>query len=470
MDKKVILIYDRIENGQFVPNGWSKDCEYFIDSNKAGDINKYIQTYKVEPIVHFQLELDVSNSNNTIIPKLADEVDENFIYPVEQFGAVEKLIGEEVGYEKYCFLNHIRKSTLQKIKDKKGKIVIFAVEESRVTVNNLVFLHEQLEKFEINPLSVIYLTGHNWSTEAPYLGWCDINHKQDRIKMINSHSQLHLKGNDLLKSIIYADVDEPEEKEHGGYYVTKDTTVTYEDIKKFQNKKRKHQFLCYNRRLRPPRYVLLAMLYHNNLIENNLVSFDLTKPDIAGSLGPNGKVHKPTVAEIVGKTKLYHKYISYQDKLVKMSPNTVDYEDLTKVMGPGCETKEPYLNSYFSLVTETAFNEELIYCSSEKIYRPMLHYHPFIVQGSPYMLKNIKKLGFKTFSPWIDESYDEEEDCLIRMELFTTEIKRICSMSVDEMHNWYYEMEDILVHNRNLIYNYGEKYNSYLETIIYDIL
>ena len=152
MDKKVILIYDRIENGQFVPNGWSKDCEYFIDSNKAGDINKYIQTYKVEPIVHFQLELDVSNSNNTIIPKLADEVDENFIYPVEQFGAVEKLIGEEVGYEKYCFLNHIRKSTLQKIKDKKGKIVIFAVEESRVTVNNLVFLHEQLEKSVIPSL------------------------------------------------------------------------------------------------------------------------------------------------------------------------------------------------------------------------------------------------------------------------------------------------------------------------------
>jgi len=42
-------------------------------------------------------------------------------------------------------------------------------------------------------------------------------------------------------------------------------------------------------------------------------------------------------------------------------------------------------------------------------------------------------------------------------------------MSVDEMHNWYYEMEDILVHNRNLIYSYGEKYNSYLETIIQDI-
>ncbi len=464
MDKKVTLIYDRIENDKFVPNGWSRDWEYFPNSRTE----VYCQRYNVEPIVWFQLGLDASNTYNSIIPKLTDEVDKNFIYPVEQFGGIEKLTGEEEGYEKYSFLNHIRKSTLEKIKDKKGKILILAVEESRVEVNNMVFLHEQLEKFEISPSLVIYLTGHNWFTKSKYLGWCDINHKQDRIKMINSHSQLHLKGNDLIKSVIYDEV-EGKTKEMGGYYVSNNTTVSYEDIKKFKNKKRKHQFLCYNRRLRPPRYVLLAMLYYNNLIENNLVSFDLSKEDIAGSLGPNGKVHKPTVAEIVGKTKLYHKYISCQDELLKMSPNIVDFEDLTKVMGPGCENKEPYLNSYFSIVSETAFNEELIYCSSEKIYRPMLHYHPFIVQGSPYMLKNIKKLGFKTFSPWIDESYDEEEDCIIRMELLTTEIKRVCGMSVDEMHNWYYEMEDILVHNRNLIYSYGEKYNSYLETIIQDI-
>ena len=92
MDKKVTLIYDRIENDKFVPNGWSRDCEYFPDTGPEA----YCQRYNVEPIVWFQLGLDASNTYNSIIPKLADEVDENFIYPVEQFGGIEKLTGEEI--------------------------------------------------------------------------------------------------------------------------------------------------------------------------------------------------------------------------------------------------------------------------------------------------------------------------------------------------------------------------------------
>ena len=42
----------------------------------------------------------------------------------------------------------------------------------------------------------------------------------------------------------------------------------------------------------------------------------------------------------------------YYNELVNLSPMTVDYDNLTNVMGPGCESKEPYLNSYFSIVTE----------------------------------------------------------------------------------------------------------------------
>jgi len=99
MDKKVILIYDRIENDKFVPNGWSRDWEYFPNSRTE----VYCQRYNVEPIVWFQLGLDASNTYNSIIPKLTDEVDKNFIYPVEQFGGIEKLTGEEEGYEKYSF-------------------------------------------------------------------------------------------------------------------------------------------------------------------------------------------------------------------------------------------------------------------------------------------------------------------------------------------------------------------------------
>lgn len=46
----------------------------------------------------------------------------------------------------------------------------------------------------------------------------------------------------------------------------------------------------------------------------------------------------------------------------------------------------------------------------------MIQYHPFIVYGSPFTLKSLRELGFKTFSPFIDESYDETISPFRRMQ------------------------------------------------------
>ena len=52
------------------------------------------------------------------------------------------------------------------------------------------------------------------------------------------------------------------------------------------------------------------------------------------------------------------------------------------------------------------------------------------------------------------------------MEMITKEIIRLCSMTQDEMHEWYYGMTDILYHNREHIKDYGKKYNTYLQDCI----
>jgi hypothetical protein len=52
------------------------------------------------------------------------------------------------------------------------------------------------------------------------------------------------------------------------------------------------------------------------------------------------------------------------------------------------------------------------------------------------------------------------------MQKITKEIKRICSMSQDEMHEWYFQMEDILIHNRELIKKYGERYHESQREVI----
>ena len=99
----------------------------------------------------------------------------------------------------------------------------------------------------------------------------------------------------------------------------------------------------------------------------------------------------------------------------------------------------------------------------------MLHFHPFIVYGSPFTLRNLQELGFKTFDGFIDESYDNILSPFKRMQAITREVKRLCFMSKEELHSWYYSMYDILVHNRELMREYGVLYKESQKKIFEDI-
>ena len=113
-----------------------------------------------------------------------------------------------------------------------------------------------------------------------------------------------------------------------------------------------------------------------------------------------------------------------------------------------------YNRYYFSLVTSTSFDTPWTH-PDEKFWKPLGQFHPFIWIGPPNSIKSLHRLGFKSFSPYIDESYDKEEDCEKRMLMIVDEVKRLCAMSKDEIHEWYFSMYDILVHNwrRILYYN-----------------
>ena len=429
------FIYDREENGVFLPNGYHLDYEYVQDPTK------YKDKYGFEKTVHF---LGATDSIK-VEKKLSSEVEEDFIYPVDQFGAIEKLIGEDETYSEFCFLNHIKKDTLKKLQNRKGHIYVFALEESRLHTQTLIFLHKKLNEFGILPSQLIYLTGNNWSANEEYVAACDKWFEQERLTIINTNSQMYLNAHDLLKG------------------QRNNNVVRSREF--YEEKKRKHQFLCFNRRIRPPRYCMIAMLYDNNLLTNNLVSFSIEDKHDLNCLGRGGKPDLDTMRKILGKTDINSRYISYYDELKKLSPMTVDYSNLLEVMGPGCENKQPYLDTYFSIVTETSFNEDT-WCLTEKIWRPIIHYHPFIIQGSPYTIKQLKDLGFKSFSPYINESYDEETNVKKRMEKLTEEIVRICSMSREEMHEWYYGMKDILIYNRAHLQGYGNQFFTYLNESI----
>lgn len=115
-----------------------------------------------------------------------------------------------------------------------------------------------------------------------------------------------------------------------------------------------------------------------------------------------------------------------------------------------------HLRSFLHVVTETCYYQDFNHLT-EKIFKPIVMMQPFVLASTKGGLKYLKSYGFKTFSKWIDESYDDIEDPYGRLDAITEEIEKICALTKDEQRVMYNEMLPILIHNRN--HFYGDFYN-----------
>ena len=110
-----------------------------------------------------------------------------------------------------------------------------------------------------------------------------------------------------------------------------------------------------------------------------------------------------------------------------------------------------YRNTAISIVAETndidLTNLPLgRFWVTEKICRTMFNYHPFVVLSTPYFLKNLKQLGYKTFDSIIDESYDEFTDPYARLEQAIKSAQDLANNITSTL------LKDIVVHNFQMIH------------------
>ena len=143
-------------------------------------------------------------------------------------------------------------------------------------------------------------------------------------------------------------------------------------------------------------------------------------------------------------------------ELCQQTPKTLESENGTHYTAVRTTTDshpEAYKNSYLYICTETFVHGEHK-SLTEKAFKPIVNLQPFVIIAYPGALTLLRKLGFKTFSGFIDESYDDEPDEVKRIHMVYTEIQRIANMSIDEIHDWYWNMKDILEHNQRHFLNY----------------
>ena len=112
-------------------------------------------------------------------------------------------------------------------------------------------------------------------------------------------------------------------------------------------------------------------------------------------------------------------------------------------------TELPYIDTVCSLVSETNDNDYEVFMT-EKIWKPIMAQHVFVVHGNYLYLQKLKEMGFKTFNNYFDESYDLEQDPNKR-------IDKIVSLCADlKQKNWqdiYLQTKALRQHNYDTMFD-----------------
>jgi hypothetical protein len=108
---------------------------------------------------------------------------------------------------------------------------------------------------------------------------------------------------------------------------------------------------------------------------------------------------------------------------------------------------QPYLDTHFSLVTETVFDYPYSF-RTEKIWKPIAIGHPFIVASGQGYYKDLHRLGFKTFGNLIDESFDQISDNRKRLEHIALVVEELCQQDLAKFTE---ECYNICKYNQQLL-------------------
>ena len=209
-------------------------------------------------------------------------------------------------------------------------------------------------------------------------------------------------------------------------------------------------FLCFNRMPRQHRLDLLEMMLTHNYVNLGFYSFSF---DLIESLAVYPYFDEPNrYITIKNNKNMFPLVLNMTSE--RSNPVDLIIDDL-----------QYFEESYFSIVTETAFYDKQSHginstFITEKTMKCFTTFHPFIMIGRPHSLLALKKLGYQTFNPMIDESYDSIENDDDRLSMIFLEIHKLMSKTPADWIVWQTQIKEIVIHNNNIFKSSGTNYSS----------
>lgn len=391
--------------------GSSEQCD--VNSHFWWNDDTWITLFK-----HANDNFEVSSSFN-----IDTEDDSYFIYPFSLSWRIpfESYFMGRTGILEFAHMpNHL----LRLVRLKNGYILINHSVEAFMGAGYISALHSYFGNTHGIPLhKIIYVTGCI-NSDAMYEKYCNEHNvpegKEHRLTIVSyPSSQVIFRPNLEESEPIY------------------DTETVPEKL-----------FLMWNRRYRNHRIILALILESLDLIDKTYISFS----DV--NVERQTRTFEQSVSHHVIQNWSMDIRPGAIEAFASRLPLTIDNETNINQMceDRGNVSRPYYQNSLVSLITETNFDNDEV-TLTEKSYKPIKEKHPFIIVGVNGALKGLRKAGFKTFSEFWDESYDEIDNHGQRMQAIRNVIENISTWDNDKILDFKRKVKPILEHNYNVLKN-----------------
>ena len=384
--------------------------------------------FTLSPLFNRMFMLKLFHKKNKIIElhREKKEIDDKYVIPVGvncsplhwaggEFAEIPNVLYFDYEKPKNSLFDFLSPKYLKDLKKEKAFLMIDSSLEGYHEDWIFNFFHKECEKRGISPNQIIYVTG-NSIVEERYKNWLKLNPQEIKINPLPySHFE-----NDVYREAIKL-------KELNGL----------PDIIKHIEYKSKNEIKLFNNLNRKPREhrtFLYIHLYEHNLLNSGLVS--MNQFDSEGIIYFLNREIEYKLTQEVKKT-----LPALINNKSNMDGNSDYY--INRLMPDIC------LDTWVSLVSETGYrdNEGTVFLS-EKIFKPVACTHPFVVVGNKNSLVEFRKLGYESFSNWIDEDYDTKDDTQ-RIYAAVDAIEQVDR--IENKLSWYKDMEEVLKHNFRIL-------------------
>jgi hypothetical protein len=138
--------------------------------------------------------------------------------------------------------------------------------------------------------------------------------------------------------------------------------------------------------------------------------------------------------------------------IVNNSSPIVDYKNFIDIYDrPSCQ-HQLLQQSFLQVVTETAYHYPVV-SWTEKTLKPIACKRPFVILGTPGLIAHLHTLGFKTFSQWWSEDYDQITDPEKRLLEVVGIIEWMCKKPISELQDLCNSMQDVLNYNHDYYFS-----------------